>query len=348
MGKERRRIRLFLLLLLVTPSVFAEATSSATSPTPPSGQQLAQAALYLAARYNPTVGLVSESEDRGSNVPDGTPAYRTYWICSDNLWAQEALQPFYPEIAQNISRTITPYLATYGPCQLFEVMLGKTIPTPIHDGRDIPVGAHPIDGNNHTLWLDRHQAQDGGIFFDAAEYADLTFYLTLNHYLRGDTAAAERWFREGEALWSNYGFLDKAARASQRFQNYKLGLYLFTVKATGFASPIYEQVETVAWRYQKGNGGIAAQSFLNGTIYGTANVETTSALLMAYDEPLIQRFRAAAGEYWERILIVMAGAIAIVVLMLLLKDRGARRRASREASRIRLSGTANRTENRSS
>lgn len=266
----------------------------------PSHQKLLDAATYIASRYDDRIGLVSESEDTGSNVPNGIPCYRTFWVYSDNLWASEALKPFYPQIAENISKSITPYIAEYGNSQLFEVVLGSKIPTLIHDGRDLKVATYTFNDTNYTVWADRHKSEDGGIFYDAEQYADLAFYLSLNYYLDHNTIASERWFRIGEAMWNGYGFLDKAANDNGRYQNYKLGLYLFTVRVTGLASVIEDSVETTAWSYQKDNGGIATQSHLNGTIFGTANVETTSALLLAYNEELIENLTSVrVGAYYH-------------------------------------------------
>ncbi|MEM2873639.1 MAG: hypothetical protein QXD82_05685 [Nitrososphaerales archaeon] len=253
-------------------------------------QRLLNAANYIKNRYDPRIGLVSESEDTGSNVPDGTPCYRTFWVYSDNLWASQALKPFFPQIANNISKSIIPYLVEYGCSNLFEVVLGIKITDTIYGKSNLKVATYTFDDANYTVWVDRHKPGDGEIFYDAEEYADLAFYLSLNYYLKGNRTASEHWFRIGEEMWNDYGFLDKAAKESGRYQNYKLGLYLFTVKATGFTSEIYNSVENVAWSYQKENGGIATQSYLNGTIYGTANIETTSILLLAYNEELIEKF----------------------------------------------------------
>lgn len=253
-------------------------------------QQILNAANYIINRYDPRIGLVSESEDTGSNVPDGTPCYRTFWIYSDNLWASQALKPFFPQIAENISKSIMPYLVKYGCSNLFEVVLGIKITDTIYGKSNLKVATYTFDGANYTVWVDRHRPGDGEIFYDAEEYADLAFYLSLNYYLKGNRTASEHWFRIGEKMWNGYGFLDKAAKESGRYQNYKLGLYLFTVKAIGFNSTIYYSVENIAWSYQKENGGIATQSYLNGTIYGTANIETTSILLLAYNEELIEKF----------------------------------------------------------
>jgi hypothetical protein len=314
---DMRRMTIILISLSII-LLASNQISYADGSDPPTPQRLAEAASYLVERYNPTIGLVSESEDQGSNVPDGTPCYRTFWIYSDNLWAQDALRPFYLDIADDIIRTMAPYLESCGKSQLFEVVLGETIPTQIHGGSNISVGEYMIGGSNHTLWCDRHQPQDGDVFDDANEYADLSFYMALNHHLMGNGTASELWFRNGEAMWRNYGFMDKAAEAANgTFQNYKLGLYLFAVNALGFTSAIYDEVERVAWSYQKENGGIASQSYFNGTIYGTANVETTSALLLAYNEEVLQRFRGSneGSSYIFMWSIVVFSILATIILI---------------------------------
>lgn len=279
-------------------------------------QQLLNAANYIKNRYDPRIGLVSESEDTGSNVPDGTPCYRTFWVYSDNLWASQALKPFFPQIAENISKSITPYLVKYGYSNLFEVVLGIKITDTIYGKSNLKVATYTFDDANYTVWVDRHRPGDGEIFYDAEEYADLAFYLSLNYYLKGDRATSEHWFRIGEEMWNDYGFLDKAAKESGRYQNYKLGLYLFTVKATGFDSKIYYSVENVAWSYQKENGGIAAQSYLNGTIYGTANIETTSILLLAYNEELIEKFHPPTLSLG---IIFLASMILLIIIFIMIR-----------------------------
>jgi len=284
-----RAISFSLIVFLILITLF---TSIEKGGVKADDQRLQNAANFIIKRYDPRIGLVSESEDTGSNVPDGTPCYRTFWIYSDNLWASWALKPFNSTIAENISRTKAPYITKYGNANLFEVVLGKNITETIYGKRNVSVGFFVYDGINYTMWADRHQLGDGGVFYDAREYADLCFYLALNCYLNRDIKNATQLLKTGEGMWDNHGFLDKAAKSDGRYQNYKLGLYLFTVKALGYNSSIYDLVESVAWSYQKEDGGIASQSYFNGSIYGTANVETTSALMLAYNQELVDYFRS--------------------------------------------------------
>jgi len=281
------------IVLLTLSILFIEAGAGVTKVN---DQKFQQAARFILGRYDPRIGLVSEAEDQGTNAPDGTPCYRTFWVYSDNLWTSQALKPFNSTIAENISRTIAPYIQKAGNSNLFEVVLGEKITSTRYGGSDISVDYFIIDGENYTVWADRHQKGDGCIFYDADEYADLCFYLALNCYLSGDLENAIRLLKIGEGMWNGHGFLDKAAKEDGRFQNYKLGLYLFSVKALGYNSSIYDSVEKTAWSYQKGDGGIAAQSYLNGTTYGTANIETTSALLLAYNQELLGRFRSLQAQ----------------------------------------------------
>lgn len=284
----------FIILALAVSSCGVRPLSCGISATGSVGilsdQRLAKAASYIENRYDARVGFVSESEDAGSNVPDGTPCYRTFWVYSDNLWASEALKPFQPQMADNISEAVDRYINECGNSQLFEVVLGSEISTTIHAKQNVKVDSFNFDGKNYTVWADRHKPEDGGVFYDADQYADLCFYLALNYRLERDTMTSEKWFRTGESFWDGQGFLDKAANATGRFQNYKLGLHLFTTKATGFSSSIYDAVEKAAWSRQEENGGIACQSYLNGTVYGTANVETTTILLLTYNDEAIAKF----------------------------------------------------------
>ncbi|MBC7091139.1 MAG: hypothetical protein H5T50_04430 [Nitrososphaeria archaeon] len=284
-------------------------------------QRLSRAAEYIVNRYDPRIGLVSESEDTGSNVPDNTPCYRTFWIYSDNLWASKALEPYNYFIARNISKTISPYIRVFGKPNLFEVVLGEKITSIRYDRKVFCVGKFTFDSENYTIWVDRHHEGDGGIFHDAEEYADLCLYLALNHYLHGDKENATRLVRVAESMWNGYGFLDKAAKECGLYQNYKLGLYLFTVKALDCNSTIYDEVEKVAWSYQKENGGIATQSYLNGTIYGTANVETTSILLLAYNEDLILRFRKPTIDQLQSTAMLTIAILMIILAYYLIKIR---------------------------
>lgn len=196
----------------------------------PSKSQLERAALYLVSMYNPTLGLVANSEDRGPNPlgREGVPCNNTYWVYSDNLWAGWALQPFNPSIAENITKTVQWYMARYGRSMLFEAAIGEPIPTTIHASKTIKVFDEIVDGSRLQVLLDRHQYADNpGVFHDAEDYADLCWYMTLNYWMMGDIGASMHWFRTGERLW-NYttkkGFYDKAARNDGRYQNFKLGL----------------------------------------------------------------------------------------------------------------------------
>jgi hypothetical protein len=267
---------------------------------------LTRAYEYILSRYNPALGLVSESEDARVNVVNGTSANNTYWIYGDNLWAAEALMPYRPNIAANISETVESYIEEYGRSMLFEVVLGEVIPTTICGQKDIEAFNGTVDGNWVQILLERHQHVDDpeGIIYDAEEYADLCFYLTINYWLMDDIHASEQWFRSGEGLWNystNKGFYDKTSREDGLYRNVALGLFLLAKNVTGFTSNITSAVDEAVWSYQKENGGIAFLSHLNGTVYNMADVKTTSALLLAYDDQLVARLQRRQSPELEQI-----------------------------------------------
>jgi len=260
----------------------------------PTKSQVTNATSYLLSMYNPILGLIANSEESSPNpYGDGVACNRTYWIYDDNLWTGWALQPFNPSIAENITKTVKWYTSNYGRSMLFEAAIGEAIPTTIHSNKIIKIYDEVVNGNRVQVLLDRHQYADNpSIFGDATEYVDLSCYMAINYWMMGDLDAAEYWFRVGEKMWNSStdkGFFDKAARIDSRYQNFKLGLFLLVQKITDFPSNITDKVETAAWNYQNNLGGITTQSWLNGTFYGTANTETTSALLLAYNDQLIDR-----------------------------------------------------------
>lgn len=257
---------------------------------------LQKAASYLISMYSPTLGLVANSEEKGPNpYGEGVPCNNTFWIYDDNLWAGWALQHFSLTIADNITKTVKSYTANYGRSMLFEAAIGEPVPTTIHSYKNIKVYDGIVKGSRVQVLLDRHQYADNlGIFYDADEYADLCFYMVINYWMMCDTNASMHWFRTGEGMWNyttNNGFYDKAAKSDGRYQNYKLGLFLLAQKVTSFQSNITAKVETVAWSYQNSLGGITTLSWLNGSSYGTANAEATSALLLSYNNDLTSRLR---------------------------------------------------------
>lgn len=287
-------IRSALVSLMVTFVLVLPVGTASSLESPPSQDQLEKAAEYLIAMYNPKLGLIANSEDEGLNpVSDGVPCFNTYWVYSDNLFAGWALQPFNKSIADNITSTVERYADRHGWPMLFEVVIGEPIPTTVHANMDIVVFDAVVDDERVQVILDRHHHEDNpGIFQDAEEYADLCFYMTINYWMMGDTSACQHWFRTGEAMWNTStkkGFYDKATKTDGRYQNYKLGLFLLAQRATEFPSTIAEEVEATAWSYQKDNGGIVTQSWLDGSPYGTANAEATAALLLAYNENLTGR-----------------------------------------------------------
>ena len=217
---NKNRLCFVLLIIFVTsvPTITSTPviTSTSVAASSTSVDRLQKAASYLLERYNPSLGLIANSEDAGPNPlgDEGVPCTNTYWIYSDNLWAGWALQPYDAIIAENITNTVQEYVTQYGPPMLFEAAIGEPIPTTIYASKNIKVYDDVVNGDRVQVLLDRHQYADNpGVFDDAEKYADLCFYMTINYWMMNDTNASEHWFRRGEAWWNtttNHGFYDKA------------------------------------------------------------------------------------------------------------------------------------------
>ncbi|MFH0749258.1 MAG: hypothetical protein V1915_05025 [Candidatus Bathyarchaeota archaeon] len=299
-------ISLFTILLI---SFFTTVPNISRALSPLEEENIEKAVGYLIAMYNPVLGLIANSEDEGPNPlgeAEGVPCNSTYWIYDDNLWAGWALLPFQPNIAENITKTVQHYSSQYGRSMIFEAAIGEPVPTTIHASKNIKVFEGVTNGVHVQVLLDRHQSGDNsGIFSDAQEYEDLCCYMALNYWMMGDANASEYWFRTAEQMWNsstNKGFYDKAAISEGRYQNFKLGLFLLAQKVTGFQSNVIEEVTRAAWSYQNAMGGITTQSGFDGSLYGTANAEATTALLLVENSQLVGRLRKRQtyAEYmWE-------------------------------------------------
>jgi len=334
--KEGSLLLVLVLIFIPTIIAFTNTIAQSSSEFLSTDDRLIKAYEYILSRYNPILGLVSESEDKGINAVNGTTVDNTYWIYSDNLWAAEALKPYNLDIAENISKTVQSYIEEYGNSMLFEAALGEVIPTTIHAGKNIIAFNATVNGKWVQILLDRHQYVDNpeSVFNDAEEYADLCSYMAIDYWMMGGALTSEHWFRKGEELWNyttNKGFYDKAVYDKESktyglYQNMKLGLFLLARRVTGFQSNITIAVEATAWSYQLENGGIASLSYMNGSVYGTANIETTSALLLAYNYDLIHRLMKRPLEYlierlrlWLIVLGVATLVLATTSIVLLIK-----------------------------
>jgi len=271
---------MFLLLVLclrISPLV--------ASPDSPAFQaQIGRAVDYLVNRFNPTIGLIYESDDHGkhwltSEFKDFRWEYRqTYWLYSDNLFAAYALQPYRPDISAQIQSALNRYRVS--PSGLFEAVIGDQVLT-IRNAVDYIIESSP----EFVVVARRHDSA----VVSYGLYADLICYRALQLFLEGRINEAHRSFRQAVSLWSGKGLDDWSYTMVDGFySNQKLALLLYTSKVLAMNFAAFTEMEYHLWGMQQDDGGLAALSDSEGRPMGSSNAETTSLAILIYNESLIR------------------------------------------------------------
>ena len=183
-----RALPFVLAFLLVALALFlslclAPARLEMSSTQRPDQRQLEAARAYLISRFDPEVGLLSESEDNGSNIVGYYPelkgtcfCWNTYWVYGDNLFVYHALRDHNETIAAAIKESYDRYFSMCGFPECFEALFGEDIPGRIRDS--VFLFLDGADGK--YVFANKHNASTflgGG---DVSKYADACVYKALD------------------------------------------------------------------------------------------------------------------------------------------------------------------------
>ncbi len=287
---------LLTIILLTIPVI--PSTSALHSDSPKVGNRIGKAVAYLVSHFNPKVGLIYESEDPGTHWLNRTeyPSYRwnyssTYWLYSDNLFAEYALAPFAPDTSDKINQTIQRYHPP--PSGKFEACFGQPV-GPDRLARDVILAT----SRDFVVLLRLHDGPAGN---PRIPYADSMIYRALSEYWLGHLDEARRIVKQVHDMWNgsllvDYGVTQKIltrgnAPSDLGFGlNFKIALLLYASQITGANFSDFSQIEEYLWTMQNPDGGIASLS-QNGKPLGSANCETTSLTLLIYNSVFISHLQ---------------------------------------------------------
>jgi hypothetical protein len=280
---DKKRIMILLLLCLICISIVILYFN------PFSLTKKDLAVTYLTNHYNPTIGLLFESEDVGIKNFGGWnyTHNQIYWIYSDNLIATWALKPFNSQLSEMINQTIQSY--NLSPSHFFEVLFGQPIPRN-------PFNAvyHIIE--QHQDWVIMAEFHNTSTQLLWKNYSDTLIYQSLNLYLQGNRTGAEDYFYQAYNMWDGKRINDLSFQNETKFANFKLALILFASKILNLPIEHFTQIEDTLWSMQQENGGITSLADENGYPVGSANTETTAMTLLPYNNELITRIQNLSGE----------------------------------------------------
>jgi hypothetical protein len=309
------RFPTWLVLLLLAIPVFPARAQ-------PFAENVAKAEEYLVKHFNPSIGLIYESEDLGKHwlsleqIGYHWRYNQTYWLYSDNLFAYLALRRDFPQISRRIQDAVSSYRQP--PSELFEVLTGERIKLPLHNAQDLIVARD----QDHVIMIRRHNATSIAM----GVYVDFWMYLALEHALEGDLLGAGSLVRQAEWLWRGNGLWDWSFTIfDHMFSNQKLALLIFTARAIGVNLEHEAEMEAHLWSMQNSDGGVAALSYPTGKKAGSANVETTALAILMYDQSLLSRFpkvqQSKASQAELLPFPILVGLAVLLTVTILLRKR---------------------------
>ena len=258
----RRKTAALVVLLIVIVAALSTAYLLFSS-APNYTTDVNRATNYLAAGYDRSIGLVSE-----------TPGGQTYYVYSDNFLVayvfDKSLNATLRTMASNITSTDDRYLAKlHNPDNQYEVIAstnGTFFASSDYTLAHMGSAVIKVTLNNGTGTL------------SPADYADLAFLEALYFHKVNGTGAAVQDFNLGMKLYDGTGFKDKAFNGT--YQTYKLALCDYVGKVLGMSVPA--TVESNLVRMQDASGGFFTGYGPTFSTEGTTtNTETTSLAILA-------------------------------------------------------------------
>jgi len=249
-------ITILLVCVLVTPTQ--------TISTNTLQNAIRNATNYLVSHFNPTVGLIYESEDSGTHWLKRTeyPNYhwhynQTYWLYSDNLFAIYALQPWRPDVSATINATYHHWNPPFS--NKFESVIG------------VPVGPDRMAVDvlmNYTLsYAILYRLHNGTIGDPKFRFADAIIYHALSEHYLGEQEAAVEDVMRAASLWNGTCLVDagvtqeyltpgNAPSDIQWCTNFKVALVLYGAAVVGVALAAHDQMLRQLLRSQKRDGAL--------------------------------------------------------------------------------------------
>src|SRR6267143_275314 len=260
---------ILIFALLVLPAAFIVPAAKASE----RDFRVSRACTFLDSLYNPSVHLVRE-----------TPSNHTYWIASDNLLAQQALQECGYSNAQSIRTILSNAICCQqGNDNMHESLLGRSIPLPIHNATSYTVTGYwksltnSQETGNYTVKWEYHNST--GIL-SPYDYGDIATYTLLEYKRRNNETGAPDMIHVLNTMWTGTGIADEPYKQSGIYQTYKTVLYAYAL--TQQSRPVPATVTATLLRMQDPDGGFHTGYAANMMYAGTdENVETTSIAILS-------------------------------------------------------------------
>jgi hypothetical protein len=249
---------------------------------------------------------------------------QTFWAYSDNEEAALTLAPWNKTISESINHTIMNYHLPAS--RKFEVL----------EGKQIGFEQSPTDRiiNSSSTFAVLIRIHNGAFTGNDWNFADPAIYHALSLYYQGNLNDAHAWLNRAYSFWNGTCVADQGvqpvrldghnAPTDGGFCNtFKAALLLFGIQVIGGNYPEVSNIEQYMWSGQQANGGITTL-YRNGKFIGSANTETTSLILLNYNQALVTHLRnnvATIPEYPSAQILILAATLTTIAPILLIHRR---------------------------
>lgn len=254
---------------------------------------------YIVNQYNPSVGLVKETE-----------AIDTYWLWTDNVLASEVLKDFDYQKSASITSAIKNYTSMYD--LDYRHPQGVLFDNVAYFNG---VTNKQIVGN---IWYsDSDQTE-----LECSDYGDIAFLKSIYYYRAGKLSESRTCYDMGASMFDGIGIKDKAfVSDGNRYSTYKLALWQIASNVTGYEIP-KEPMAIMPFMQDETTGGVYTHYLPNLTPNSLTNVETTSLVIMAHTGINLKTEEEKSAELDnQNITMILVGSFAVVGFGVLLSKR---------------------------
>lgn len=220
---------------------------------------------FLKSMYAPEIGLLREYWGN-----------KRCWLYNDNYLAYKVLSRYkeYSEIVTKIEENFRNYNISLEGNGRMEVLFDKIIDFPPKVGEGIFLEYR----NGYNVFTEIAKSPP----LDWENYGDLLLYGVINKFKENDKDYQALWIK-AKGMFDGFGINDKIAKDTNKYETYKLALFLFTANLLKDNSIDREKIVNILFNLQDGDGGFITHYDKNFNWLGFSNVETTCFVILALE-----------------------------------------------------------------
>ena len=247
---------LFLVFLLFSPPFSAVGGENPST---------LRAYSFLKVMYIPEIGLLREHWGD-----------KRCWLYNDNYLAYKILSGHkeYQEITSNIEKVFKYYNISLQGNGRIEILFNESIDSSTKVGEAIYLEYK----NGYHIFTEISKSPP----LDWDKYGDLVLYKVIESFRKNDENYIVLWSKAKD-MFDGFGIRDKITKNTNKYETYKLALFLFTANILKDDSINKEVIIEILSKLQDEDGGFITHYDKSFNWLGFSNVETTCFVILALE-----------------------------------------------------------------